>query len=279
VSYPCYANRYLVYGSVERKNRLRPAGRYHFRSYADQTLCKKVAMPSRVEESIQIRGCDALIADQNSDVAVLVTHPWGLLGGDMHNNVVNCACLYFQKLGISTLRFNFCGSYQLGRGCNQVRQLQDIANDLLAGAYTKTVSPTSLILVGYSYGALIAASASAGIPQVIACISISPPFSVQHWLLMFSGSYHLEQAAKRDNLPRLLVMGDRDNFTSVSAFQGIVDHWYPADVTTGAIIKAADHFFRNRERDIMDVIGLWLQSTFPQCNGELKKLRLIHDVI
>jgi len=79
-------------------------------------------MPSRLEEEIRL-GRDesvshpttAFVADTGSKLAVVVTHPWGVLGGDCHNNVVVAATLFFQKLGITTVRFDFCGT-QLGRG-------------------------------------------------------------------------------------------------------------------------------------------------------------------
>lgn len=108
--------------------------------------------------------------------------------------------------------------------------------------------------MGYSYGSIIAASASASIPQVIGVASIAPPIGVRHWLFLFNGDYHLEQARKRPDMPQLLVIGDEDNFTSEDAFMDVV-RAMDQDSATGAVLKGADHFFRGREKDLMDILG------------------------
>jgi alpha/beta superfamily hydrolase len=219
------------------------------------------------------------------------------LGGTMHNNVVVAAVLYFQKLGMTTARFDFNGG--IGRGYTQVQQVLELSQYLLlrggrcrnnfarssmddtetetsCGLVSPAVAaetPQHILLVGYSYGSLIAGSASADINDCVACISIAPPFSVQHWLLLFHSNYHLEQATRKDSMPRLLLLGSEDNFTSEEAFKQMVETRYPVATTTGAVIKGADHFFRRREKDLMDVIGLWLVEAFPQCGGDLRRLK------
>jgi len=234
-------------------------------------------MPSSVEKAVTLQpsGSQALVADQGSRLAVIITHPWGPIGGNMHNNVVTAAALYFQHWKITTVRFNFCGS-QLGRGHAQVKQVQDVAASLLAGEFSDntdqtTVRPEYVLLVGYSYGSLIASSASANIPTCVGVVAIAPPFGVQHWLLLFNADYHLKQAAQRENLPRLFLLGTNDNFTSERKFKAIVEQRFPND--TGAMLKDADHFFAHREKDVMDVIGEFLLNTFAQCNGDLRTLR------
>lgn len=234
-------------------------------------------------------GSSSRIADLNSDLAVIVTHPWGPLGGNMNINVVLAIAVWFQRLRITTMRFNFCGS-QIGRGDRQVDQVREAANFLLAGQHldTKTSSsaaktkstnvstekklkaPNFILLVGYSYGSIISASASAIIPQCIGIVMISPPLAVRHWLYMFKGDHHLEQARKR-NLPLLMMIGSNDNFTSENAFMDIV-HTMPQNTTTGAVLKEADHFFRGREKDLMDIMGHWILNVFQQCNGDLSLL-------
>ena len=242
----------------------------------------KKGMPSRVEHAVTLQpsGCEALVADCHSRLAVILTHPWGPLGGNLHNNVVAAAALYFQRLQITTVRFNFCGT-QLGRGNAQVQQVQDVATQLLAGklfhssnasasSSSTRILPTHVLLVGYSYGSLIASSASANIPECVAVVAIAPPFAVQHWLLMFNADYHLKQAAKRQ-IPRLFLIGSRDDFTSEPRFKTVMEENFPND--TGAIIKDANHFFARREKDVMDVIGEWLLNSFPRCQGDLRSLR------
>ena len=105
----------------------------------------------------------------------------------------------------------------------------------------------------------MAASASAGIPQVIGVVSIAPPIGVRHWLFLFNGNYHLEQARKRPDLPQLLIIGDQDNFTSETDFMQVVKSMRQ-ESTTGAVLKGADHFFRGREKDLMDILGEYIQG-------------------
>jgi len=236
-------------------------------------------MPFRGEQTATVAAggadAEALVADHGSRLAVILTHPWGPLGGNLHNNVVAAAALYFQNLQITTLRFNFSGS--LSRGHSQVQQVQDIAAQLLAGEFVCTsnnsngTKPTHILLVGYSYGSLISASASANIPQCVGVVSIAPPFGVQHWLLLFNANFHLQQAAAREDLPRLFLIGTRDNFTSEARFKTVLEERFPND--TGAVLKDGDHFFARREKDVMDVIGEWLLKTFPSCEGDLRTLR------
>ena len=228
-----------------------------------------VAMPSSAEQPISLPESKApgLLADMKSDLAVIITHPWGPLGGNMHNNVVLAAALFFQKLKITTLRFDFVG-WQLSRGTYQKQQVEEAAQFLLQQGENP---PKHILLVGYSYGSLLSASASADIPQCIAQVSIAPPFSVKHWLLLFNSNYHLEQAKAREKLPRLYIIGDHDNFTSEAAFLQTVDT-FPKATTTGAVISNADHFYNRRESEVMNVISEWLLKTFPKCQGDLKQL-------
>ena len=239
-------------------------------------------MPNRSETPIVLPSSKApgLLAAKESDVAVILTHPWGPLGGNMHNNVVVAASLYFQKLGITTLRFDFVG-WQLSWGTYQAQQVEEAAQFLLSGNDNDNNDnsppsplqrrPTKILLVGYSYGSLLAASASANIPQVVGVVSIAPPWSVKHWLLLFHSDHHLRQAQSKENLPRLFVIGDHDNFTTEPVFLQTVDS-FPKQCTTGAVLKNADHFFHRRETDVMNVISEWLVKTFPKCQGDLAKL-------
>jgi alpha/beta superfamily hydrolase len=196
---------------------------------------------------------------ENSPTAVIVTHPWGPLGGNMNNNVVMAVAQYFQRLGVTTTRFDFCG-IQLGSGNRQVDQVKEVANVLLSGKFLSSsetkVLPTRILLVGYSYGSIICASATASIPQCIGMVWIAPPLGVRHWLYLFSGNSHLDQARQRTNLPQLMIMGSNDNFTSEDTFHSIVKTM-PEESTTAAVLKNADHFFGRREKELLEIIGTY----------------------
>ena len=227
---------------------------------------------------------------QPSSLGVIVTHPWGMLGGNMHNNVVRSICKWFQQLGITTLRFDFAGT-QLGRGYTQVNQVIEASNFLLNGTYlsgdgnNNSNNVRYILLVGYSYGSIICGSASSQIPQCIGLIEVSPPFSVRHWLYCFNGNYHIEQSKIRVELPKLFVIGSNDNFTSEQIFLDIVNSMpilptsasndnSTTTTTTGAVLKDVDHFYNGgrSEKDLLNVIGHWILKTYPQCSNNLQNL-------
>jgi alpha/beta superfamily hydrolase len=221
-------------------------------------------MPQRVEREYVLpeSGSKCQLADFESPLAVIVTHPWGPLGGNMNNNVVLGVVFWFQRLKVTTLRFDFCGS-QIGRGYRQVEQVREAADFLLQGQSSHSTNPPNrILLVGYSYGSIIAGSASCSIPECVGVASIAPPLAVRHWLFFFNGNYHLEQARKRRDLPQLTVMGSEDNFTSETVFMDIVKTM-PQKSTTGAVLKGADHFFRGREKDLMDILGTYTYIPIP----------------
>ena len=242
---------------------------------------------------LPVSGARARIADMNSDLAVIITHPWGPLGGNMHNNVVISAAMFFQALGVTTLRMDFATS-QISRGYKEVGQVIEAANFVLSGQHindngpgshsenddggrsseetNQRRNPTSILLVGYSYGSLIAGSASAGIPACIGSVSIAPPVDFKNWLLLFNAGHHVRQAQKRKTLPRLFVIGTEDNFSSQESFRNFVDG-FPDDSTSAALIKHSDHFFNGSEKDLMNVVGQWLLTTYEEVlGGDLKRL-------
>jgi uncharacterized protein len=218
------------------------------------------------------------LADLGSIVAVIITHPWGVLGGNMHNPVVVAAAQYFQtKVQVTTLRFDFCGS-QIGFGTAQVRQLVQLAQDVI-----EETAARHILLVGYSYGALIAASITTRtIPSLIGLVAIAPAFGVAHWLFCFQSDSLLRLGKDDDpDLPRLLIMGDADNFTDRTTLATTVQKYYPSSSKSVVLEGGVDHFFRSRkERELMNnIIGHWLLETFPQrCrNGDLTKFGVDQD--
>jgi alpha/beta superfamily hydrolase len=251
-------------------------------------------MPSAAEQHVTIDGTKVLLytpllstattAAGNrtpaTNLAVIFTHPWKPLGGNYHNRVVHAAAKYFQSLGITTAKINFSRK-KVSRGYKEVQEVISCANYLLEGNYynpsTKPIlnnnnnnhhqtQITSILLIGYSYGSLITSSASASIPACIGCVSIAPPFSVMDWLLLFNSSHHLAQAKLRSDIPRLFVIGDRDNFTSLKVF---FDHvvTFPncsnSTATSYIVIPKADHFFVGTEHSVANIIGRWWEKQQP----------------
>lgn len=78
--------------------------------------------------------------------------------------------------------------------------------------------PSKIILIGYSYGSVIASAVGGETNDVMAFAAISYPFSVSWALTLFHGGKYLNQAASTLK-PKLFIMGDKDNFTSIGAFK------------------------------------------------------------
>ena len=64
---------------------------------------KSVAFSS---DSYEIEG---RLSEGDHQKGVVITHPHPLYGGNMHNNVVAAVSRTYQKIGWTTLRFNFRG--------------------------------------------------------------------------------------------------------------------------------------------------------------------------
>eukprot|EP00587_Corethron_hystrix_P007858 CAMPEP_0113307714 /NCGR_PEP_ID=MMETSP0010_2-20120614/6454_1 /TAXON_ID=216773 ORGANISM="Corethron hystrix, Strain 308" /NCGR_SAMPLE_ID=MMETSP0010_2 /ASSEMBLY_ACC=CAM_ASM_000155 /LENGTH=273 /DNA_ID=CAMNT_0000162635 /DNA_START=114 /DNA_END=935 /DNA_ORIENTATION=+ /assembly_acc=CAM_ASM_000155 len=233
---------------------------------------------TRDETMVTINGTSALVSNMGSDVAIVVTHPWSFLGGNMYNNVVTSLVRFFQSLSVTTLRFNFYGG--LGRGHTQVAQLQECCRWLCQNANivatrgspkNKNCNPSSILLIGYSYGALIAGSALASVPECVGYCGIATPFGVSHWLTPFSAGHHLANAAARPRVPRLLLQGSEDGFTEEAQFSRKVAG-YPADATTAAVLPGADHFFRGKERVVAGAISQWMLASYPELRRDLSNL-------
>ena len=182
---------------------------------------------------------------------------WGLLGGNMNNNVVRSIASYFQRsLKYTTLRLDFRG-VQVGWGYSEVRQVTEAAEFVI-----RNTAATKLLVVGYSYGSLIGASASANIPQCIGYIMIAPPFSVSNWLLLFNSSYHMKHAKENisNGFKRLMIIGSRDNFTSENNFRKTVAR-FPRANTTANVIDDADHFFFGIEIEVIKIVDEWVRGS------------------
>ena len=191
-------------------------------------------------EGLRLEGA---LRDGDGVLAAVVLHPHPQYGGDMSNHVVMAACDAVAALGASTLRFNFRGtgrsegSYDSGRG--------EAADARTAAMMLRGANPSAkLVLIGYSFGAMVAANVAGDVrPDALALIS--PPVGMVE-LPMFDAS-----------MPVLVAAGDRDQIAPVEAIRALeaegrtiviapgVDHsWWPGlDVLTAAITSFVKNAF------------------------------------
>ena len=180
---------------------------------------------------------------------VIVCHPHPLYGGDMYNNVVSVVSVALVQASIVALRFNFrgVGSSQ-GEYGGGVGEQEDVEAAISYLATLDDVDTGRIGLAGYSAGAGFGLPVGCKDKRVKALAAISPPLS------MFDFEC-LKGCAK----PKILVCGDRDDFTPVARFvefcKGIKD---PKEFAT---IAGADHFWWGHESEVADrVAGFFVEA-------------------
>jgi hypothetical protein len=169
---------------------------------------------------------EAAIHDGEGTLAAVVLHPHPQHGGDMDNHVVTAVAAALAGRGATTIRFNFRGT---GASTGIHAGGHGEASDARAAvvAAHEAAPEAKLILVGYSFGAMIAAAIAAEVDPA-ALILISPPVGMSP---LPDGD---------PGVPTLVVAGDRDQIAPAATVQAMaamncravvvpgVDHsWWP----------------------------------------------------
>jgi alpha/beta superfamily hydrolase len=178
---------------------------------------------------------------------VVITHPHPLFGGSLDNNVVYTARCAFEARQWATLRFNFRGVGQSsGAYGNGLEETEDLAAalDFLRGR-----TPGPHFVVGYSFGAFVAARAMLQGLQARGAILIAPPIAFMDLEFL-------------PEVPGLLgiVVGDRDELCPLAPLRQLLGRRAPPEIT---VIAGADHFFRGREEKLFKVLCDFSLETSP----------------
>jgi uncharacterized protein len=197
-----------------------------------------------MEEKVLIQGPEvtlegALTPGTGGGGGVVITHPHPLFGGSMDNNVVWTAVRAFQARGWAALRFNFRG---VGRSTGAYGGgLEEVADVAAALEFLRPRTPGPHLLVGYSFGAYVAALALRQGLEAAGAILISPPvaFMEMSWL---PETPHL----------KLMVAGDRDDIGPLLDLQQMMAQSEPP--VPIVVIKGADHFYGGREEELFRVL-------------------------
>jgi alpha/beta superfamily hydrolase len=182
---------------------------------------------------------------------VVITHPHPLYGGSMDNNVVWTARKAFEAHRWSTLRFNFRG---VGRSSGSYGQgLAEVDDVAAALAFLKEKAPGPHFVIGYSFGAAVAARAMLAGLEADGVLLISPPIAFM----------------EMDFLPRvprleLIVVGDRDELCPLTDLHTCLSAKQPA--VEIAVITGADHFFGGREDQLFQILRDYPLTAHAQDN-------------
>jgi uncharacterized protein len=169
----------------------------------------------------------------------VIAHPHPRFGGSLDNNVVWTAARAFEARGWATLRLNFRGvgesSGAYGEG---VAEVDDLAA-ALAFLAARNLGPH--YLVGYSFGAAVAARGMLqGLPAAGAVL-ISPPIA-------FMDLGFLPRAPR----VRLVAVGDRDELCPLAALRQMLAPAAPPPEV--AVVAGADHFWGGRGEELFQIL-------------------------
>jgi alpha/beta superfamily hydrolase len=196
-----------------------------------------------VEEQVHIKAgevsLEARFSSGASTAGVVITHPHPLYGGSMDNNVVWTAVRAYGDLGWSTLRFNFRGvGASTGTYGDGLAEVEDVAG---AVAFLKSRSPGPCYLVGYSFGAAVAARALLEGLRVAGAVLIAPPIAFMD----------LDFLPETPGLS-LVVVGDEDDLCPLAKVEDLCRHRQPpVDLR---VVSGADHFFGGREAELYRIL-------------------------
>lgn len=196
-----------------------------------------------MEEQVTLEANDLRLEGRFSPGAApfsaLITHPHPLFGGSMDNNVVWTAVRAFGERGWSTLRFNFRGvGASSGSHGGGVAEVEDV---VAAADFLKSRVSGPCFLVGYSFGAAVAARALLQGLDAAGGVLISPPIAFMDLDFLM-------------DTPRLclVVAGDRDDLCPLADVKNFCRrHQPPVDLR---VVSGADHFYGGREKELFDIL-------------------------
>jgi alpha/beta superfamily hydrolase len=182
--------------------------------------------------------------------ALVVCHPHPLYGGDMDNPVVVRAVEVGQDMGLSTIRFNFRG---VGRSTGAHAQGPGEQDDLRAALSTlraRLPAGRPVGLVGYSFGAWIAAGVAATTAPLAGLCLVAPPLAMLDFAGLDPGGAEV-----------LLVAGTRDPYCSQAGLAALGARLPRSEVAT---IEGADHFFFGKLFPLGEAMRGWISHWAPR---------------
>ena len=188
----------------------------------------------------------ALALPPDATAGVVVCHPHPLYGGDMHSPVVVRAAEVCAERGLATLRFNFRGVGASSGAWTEGRGEQDDTRAALARLGSLLVVPARVALVGYSFGAAMAAAVAAAGARLAGLALLAPPLALRG-LPGFAPPTALDG-------PLLLLAGSDDEYCPRERLEGLGATLPGAEVR---VIEDANHFFFGRLYPLGEAVAAW----------------------
>jgi hypothetical protein len=207
-----------------------------------------------MEEALTIRVPDGpalearLAPLANPKGGFVVCHPHPLYGGDMDNPVVIRVAEVAQAAGYATLRFNFRGAGASEGVHDKGRGEQEDVRAAMAALATHLPAGSRVGVMGYSFGAAMAARASRpSVPEAPLGL-IAPPLGMYDFDFLQTSPGRL-----------LLVAGTADSYCPVEALHRLA----ALTSTEERIVDGADHFFFGKLYPLGEAIEAWLAGAPP----------------
>lgn len=188
-------------------------------------------------EAIAIEG----MLQKNSDTrGAVITHPHPLYGGNMNNNVVLAICRAYQKMGYTTLRFNFrgVGSSQ-GSFDDGIGEQADVR---VAIAYLADQGIRQIDLAGYSFGAWVNGRLNCAEAGITNMVMVAPPLAFIEFDLIDA-----------IDCLRLIVTGSRDDIAPPEMIRQAYPKWNAQALFE--VIDGADHFYGGYENRLIEILS------------------------
>ena len=207
-----------------------------------------------MEEALTIRVPDGpalearLAPLANPKGGFVVCHPHPLYGGDMDNPVVIRAAEVAQAAGYATLRFNFRGAGASEGVHDKGRGEQEDVRAAMAALATHLPAGSRVGVMGYSFGAAMAARATRpSVPEAPLGL-IAPPLGMYDFDFLQTSPGRL-----------LLVAGTADSYCPVEALHRLA----AITSTEERTVEGADHFFFGKLYPLGEANGAWLAGAPP----------------
>jgi len=165
--------------------------------------------------------------------AAVLLHPHPSFGGNRHNNVIEALYRALPAAGVTAVRFDFSSA-----------DVAEAAAEAIEALDQTTTRP--LVLIGYSFGADIAASISD--PRLAGWLLVAPPLQMVPMA---------DLGAARDPRPKRVLVPEHDQFSPPAKTRPAVDGWL---ATTIEVIPGADHFLSGAtDMVVVQALG-WLDA-------------------
>ena len=185
--------------------------------------------------------------DQGPFPGVVVGHGHPHLGATMESPLVLNATAKLVEAGFAAFRFNFRGvGASEGDFTNGQAEPHDMKAALDFVGRLPGVDRSAIAVVGYSFGASMAATAAPKVKRVKAAVLVSPPPSV----FSSAGSWR--------RVPLLIVAGSQDKLSPVNGIESGLAAFGPE--TQLSVIDGADHSWEGYESLQAEAIATFLSG-------------------